>query len=232
MELQDRIAAVRKAAGLTQEQLGERVGVTRQAVSKWESGQAVPEALTIARLCEELNVSADYVLLGREPADHAPSMGAMPEICPCCGREVRGTVCTVCGYHMPAYLPRGAKYAIIATVPGFVAKEEYTRQLVTFCGMMEAEAQALIERYVSQQCFVVLRRGLDDRAAQWLAAQLDAHFFAPVIVEDCGEEEDALLHKPQAIAYQKKEQQALGFCGVVAAVVVALLIALLIASIL
>ena len=224
MELQDRIAAVRKAAGLTQEQLGERVGVTRQAVSKWESGQAVPDALTIARLCEELNVSADYVLLGREPADHAPSMGAMPEVCPCCGREVRGTVCTVCGYHMPAHMPRGPKYAIIATVPGFVAREEYTEQLVTYCGMAEEQARALIERYVSQQCFVLLRRGLDDRAAQWLAGELDAHFFAPVIVEDTGEEEDALLHKPQAIEHQRKEQP-LGFWGVVAAVVVALLIA-------
>ena len=38
MELNDRIAAVRKAAGLTQEQLGELVGVSRQAVSKWEAG--------------------------------------------------------------------------------------------------------------------------------------------------------------------------------------------------
>ena len=47
MELNERIASVRKAAGLTQEQLGELVGVSRQAVSKWESGQAVPDALTI-----------------------------------------------------------------------------------------------------------------------------------------------------------------------------------------
>ena len=38
MELNERIASVRKAAGLTQEQLGELVGVSRQAVSKWESG--------------------------------------------------------------------------------------------------------------------------------------------------------------------------------------------------
>lgn len=37
-EWNQRLAAVRKAAGLTQEQLGELVGVTRQAVSKWESG--------------------------------------------------------------------------------------------------------------------------------------------------------------------------------------------------
>lgn len=38
MELNERIAAVRKVAGLTQEQLGELVNVSRQAVSKWESG--------------------------------------------------------------------------------------------------------------------------------------------------------------------------------------------------
>ena len=38
MELHERIAVIRKAKGLTQEQLGELVGVTRQAVSKWESG--------------------------------------------------------------------------------------------------------------------------------------------------------------------------------------------------
>ena len=38
MELNERITMVRKAMGLTQEQLGELVGVSRQAVSKWESG--------------------------------------------------------------------------------------------------------------------------------------------------------------------------------------------------
>ena len=68
MELKDRIAAVRKAAGLTQEQLGELLGVTRQAVSKWESGQTTPDAATIAALCEKLHVSADYVLLGNTAA--------------------------------------------------------------------------------------------------------------------------------------------------------------------
>ena len=38
MEFHERLSFLRKAAGLTQEQLGARVGVTRQAVSKWESG--------------------------------------------------------------------------------------------------------------------------------------------------------------------------------------------------
>lgn len=38
MELNERITVIRKTMGLTQEQLGELVGVSRQAVSKWESG--------------------------------------------------------------------------------------------------------------------------------------------------------------------------------------------------
>ena len=226
MELKDRIAVVRKAAGLTQEQLGELLGVTRQAVSKWESGQSVPDALTVAKLCEELHVSADYVLLGREPEETAPLVCTMPEFCPCCGREVKGTVCTVCGYHMPTHPTRGPQYAIVATVPGFVPEEEHTAQLVTYCGLTEEEAGALIDRYVNLQSFVLLRRGLDDRAAQWIAAQLDRRFFAPCIVEDCGEEDEVLLTKPQAMAAPEpaKQGEGIGFWGVVGAVIVALLI--------
>ena len=79
MELKDRIAAVRKAAGLTQEQLGELLGVTRQAVSKWESGQTTPDAATIAALCEKLHVSADYVLLGKEPGEGQTAAYEPPE---------------------------------------------------------------------------------------------------------------------------------------------------------
>ena len=78
MELHERIAFVRKAAGLTQEQLGEKLGVTRQAVSKWESNQATPDAVTVARLCAELHVSADFVLLGinrDEPLEKVVSFG-------------------------------------------------------------------------------------------------------------------------------------------------------------
>ena len=67
LELNERIAERRKAAGLTQEQLGALVGVTRQAVSKWESGQAVPDALMMAQICRALHASADYLLLGIEP---------------------------------------------------------------------------------------------------------------------------------------------------------------------
>ena len=100
MEWNERIAAARKAAGLTQEALGEKLGVSRQAVSKWESGQAVPDLDTVAKLCLALGFSADYLLFGREtaPAESAPAEPApgpvYPDTCPCCGRPPpRGPRC-------------------------------------------------------------------------------------------------------------------------------------------
>ena len=62
MELKDRIAAVRKAAGLTQEQLGELLGVTRQAVSKWESGASDPSTSNLLALARLYGVSAEELL--------------------------------------------------------------------------------------------------------------------------------------------------------------------------
>ena len=74
MELKDRIAQARKAAGLSQEQLGEKLGVSGQAVSEWESGAVSPDAAALAAMCRELGVSADWLLLGEEP-DGAPLTG-------------------------------------------------------------------------------------------------------------------------------------------------------------
>ena len=67
--LSERIQTCRKQAGLSQEQLAERLGVSRQAVSKWETGEATPELSKLAALCSVLNVSADWLLndIGPEP---------------------------------------------------------------------------------------------------------------------------------------------------------------------
>ena len=43
MKLSEKIYACRKKAGLSQEALAERIGVSRQAISKWETGEASPE---------------------------------------------------------------------------------------------------------------------------------------------------------------------------------------------
>ena len=62
MSIGSKLAQARRAANLTQEQLAERLGVTRQAVSRWESDAAYPETDKIVRMARLLNVSCDYLL--------------------------------------------------------------------------------------------------------------------------------------------------------------------------
>lgn len=70
MELGDRIAKLRKSRGMTQEQLGEYLGTTRQAVSKWEAGRAMPELDLIVKMGELFGVTMDSLILGRSaPAE-------------------------------------------------------------------------------------------------------------------------------------------------------------------
>ena len=62
MSLGNKLAEARKKQNLTQEQLAERLGVTRQAVSRWESDAAYPETDKIVRMAQLLEVSCDYLL--------------------------------------------------------------------------------------------------------------------------------------------------------------------------
>ena len=58
----EKIAACRKEKKLTQEQLAETLGVTRQAVSRWESDLAFPETDTLVKMSRLFSVSCDYLL--------------------------------------------------------------------------------------------------------------------------------------------------------------------------
>ena len=64
----ERIFGYRKKAGFTQEELADRLGVSRQAVSKWEQDAAFPETDKVLELCKLFSVSADELLFGRENA--------------------------------------------------------------------------------------------------------------------------------------------------------------------
>ena len=59
MSLGTQIQSYRKRAHLSQEQLAEQLGVSRQAVTKWESGQSAPSTKNLAQLAGILNVSLD-----------------------------------------------------------------------------------------------------------------------------------------------------------------------------
>ncbi|MBQ8404160.1 MAG: helix-turn-helix transcriptional regulator [Clostridia bacterium] len=66
MKLQDKILRLRKKSGLSQEALAEKIGVSRQAVSKWETGEAVPELSKLLLLARAFAVTTDYLLSEEE----------------------------------------------------------------------------------------------------------------------------------------------------------------------
>ncbi len=66
MNISERIQSLRKSKGISQEELANEVGVSRQAVSKWESGQSVPDLEKVIILSEVFNVTTDYILKGIE----------------------------------------------------------------------------------------------------------------------------------------------------------------------
>ena len=62
----EQISALRKAKGLTQSELGERIGVSFQAVSKWERGETLPDVTLLPDLAKILETTVDFILLGNE----------------------------------------------------------------------------------------------------------------------------------------------------------------------
>ena len=69
MKLHEKIQALRKQHNMSQEQLGAIMGVSRQAISKWELGESIPDVDNIVHLSEVFNVTTDFLL---KNARHLP----------------------------------------------------------------------------------------------------------------------------------------------------------------
>lgn len=70
VELGRRIADLRKVRGLTQEELGTKLGITGQAISKWENGDSMPDVALIPDRARLLGISADGLLSGAVSIPH------------------------------------------------------------------------------------------------------------------------------------------------------------------
>lgn len=75
MTLGQRISGYRKALGVSQEELGARLGVSRQAVSKWETGAAAPDMENLLALAREFGVSVAELTATPEPPAPAEAAG-------------------------------------------------------------------------------------------------------------------------------------------------------------
>ena len=68
MVFSEKLQILRKNKGLTQEELAEKLGVSRQAVAKWESGQVYPDIYNLIQISNLMNVSVDYLVKDQDCA--------------------------------------------------------------------------------------------------------------------------------------------------------------------
>lgn len=78
MKLSEKILMLRKQKGMSQEELAEKINVSRQAVSRWEGGSALPDATNVLQLSKLFEVSADY-LLNDDYEEHLTKEKAQPK---------------------------------------------------------------------------------------------------------------------------------------------------------
>ena len=64
MTLGEKIQILRKQRGLSQEQLAEKITISRQAISRWELNESIPDVENILQLSKVFNVSTDFLLTG------------------------------------------------------------------------------------------------------------------------------------------------------------------------
>lgn len=74
MQLSDKIRMLRKKNDMSQEQLADHLGVSRQTISKWELGDSVPDTINIIQLSKIFHVTTDHLLLEtEEPSPSVPT---------------------------------------------------------------------------------------------------------------------------------------------------------------
>ena len=80
MKLGEKIAKLKKKSSLSQEALAEKMNVSRQAVSKWESNQSIPDIEKIVDLSELFGVTTDYLLKNGTPSFELPGKSSEEKI--------------------------------------------------------------------------------------------------------------------------------------------------------
>lgn len=91
MALPEKLYALRKKSGLSQEQLAEALNVSRQAISKWESGSAMPESDKLLALSNYFGVSLDYLLKDGAPDAALIVYGVLSILVPSVPAQISGS---------------------------------------------------------------------------------------------------------------------------------------------
>ena len=67
MSIGERILTLRQEKGISQQDLAQALGISRQAISKWENDQTSPDTINLIRLCDILDTEVEYLATGKKP---------------------------------------------------------------------------------------------------------------------------------------------------------------------
>ena len=105
MKLSEKIIRLRKGRGLSQEELAERLGVSRQAVSRWESGTALPDAGNLRQISRLFEVSADYLLDEERESPEGPAAAVAQKPHRTNGKVIAGGCMAMLGFWGKVMIP-------------------------------------------------------------------------------------------------------------------------------
>lgn len=97
MSLAENLQYLRAREGVTQEQLAERLDVSRQSVSKWESGASFPEMDTLLKLCDMFHVDMDTLLRGSVERSLSEDSAGYDRFMTLYARKIAGAVASIVG---------------------------------------------------------------------------------------------------------------------------------------
>ncbi len=165
MSFADRLKEARRSCGLSQEDLAEQLDVSRQAVGKWEQGQAYPEVEKLLTLCGVLNTSLDALMADELPKNcrteiNAPAPSESILIRAENGIDLVRCINVLCS--QPYKSRRGPKYALFG-VNGYTP---FWGPHNNFLGWYADEASVQSEINAIQEA---MRRGEADYTLQYNA---------------------------------------------------------------
>ncbi len=147
-----RIGALRREKGLKQDELAEKLGISPQAVSKWETDQTCPDISLLPQLAKLLDVSVDELLSGKQ--ESAPAVRMLPETerKDIGDRMLRIAIESNEGDHVRVNLPLALlEVAIESGIPLSVTSNHDTLKSIDFAKIFELVKQGAIGNLVEME---------------------------------------------------------------------------------
>ena len=229
MCFRENLTRLRLEKHLTQMDFAEKTGVSLDAVVQWENGDAEPPIKDLLSISDALGVSVDELLGKTETAAESSAEAdtepaGESEYCPCCGREVKGSLCLACEFPMTGYQDKGPRYAMISIAENGADYYESKAEIIKYCGITDEEKINGLYDTTKRQ---MLKRNLSDVAVRWIAARINPKLFSLHIVEDQGEPDEKLILKEDVMdipTYVYKKDNSIGVGGIILIVVLTIII--------